>query len=263
MKTYLQNRTFWLTTWLLAALRLTETNATDVFPIAANAECEFAFGAGFDGSNYLVAIQSGTFTNGVISAQLIVRSGGLVGTRILTGESGFWPQVAFDGTNNLITCSGSAANPGFRGQFISKSGDLVTNLTIHSATPRVTSLAYGGGKYLACWSHGNTLMGQLVTPAGELFGTNLAISGTIDQTRISAIAFDGTKFFVVFDGGGNLLTNIYGRFVSPDGSLGETNILIDANAEPSDNSVAVAFDGQNTLRSIKKAISYQLKHRQP
>jgi hypothetical protein len=216
------------------------------FPIATNGTGDMAFGAAYDGANYLVAIQANGFSPGSISAQRISQNAELVGPRIETGQIGTMPHAAFDGVNYLMVWAGSVSKPGFHGQFISPNGSLVGPLlTIDPETPRETSLACGAGKYLACWSDEETLWGRLITPAGQFEGGRFAISGAIDQTRNSAIAFNGTNFFVAFNGSGDLLTNIYGRFVSPLGALASTNIIIDGTPDPSDNPVAVAFDGRN------------------
>ena len=54
-----------------------------------------------------------------------------------------------------------------------------------------------------------------------------------------------TNFLVAFNASGSLLTNIYGQFVSPAGTLIRSNVLIDGTVDPSDNPLAVAFDGRN------------------
>ena len=123
-------------------------------------------------------------------------------------------------------------------------------MTINAVTPSATtatSVAYGGAKYLTCWSDGSTVTGQIVTPGGTLFGPSFTISGAIQRARENAVAFDGTNFLVVFNGSGDYKTNIYGQFVSPAGGLVGSTVLIDSSADPKDNPLAVAFDGTNYL----------------
>jgi hypothetical protein len=224
--------------------------ATTIFPIATTSAIEFAFGAAFDGSNYLVAIQEGSFPQGSITAQLVSQGGALVGSRISAGGSvgslTGGPGVAFDGTNYFMSWAG-AGSTGFRGQFVSKSGGLGAGLSISAVTPSAQSVAYGGGKYLACWSDSSTVSGQLVTPGGTLFGPSFTISGSTERARENAVVFNGTNFFVVFNGGGDYRPNIYGQFVSPAGGLIGSTVVIDSSADPKDNPLAVAFDGTNHL----------------
>ena len=225
--------------------------ADQTFPIATTSAIEFCFwGAAFDGSNYLVAIQEGSFQHGSITAQLVSQGGALVGSRISAGGSvgslTGGPGVAFDGTNYFMSWAGAGAgSTGFRGQFVSKSGGLGAGLSISAITPLAQSVAYGGGKYLACWSDSSTVSGQLVTPGGTLFGPSFTISGSTERARENAVVFNGTNFFVVFNGGGDYRTNIYGQFVSPAGGLIGSTVVIDSSADPKDNRLAVAFDGTN------------------
>jgi hypothetical protein len=220
---------------------------TKVFPIATTSAIESSLGAAFDGSNYLVGINQ---SNGV-TAQLVSREGTLVGSRISTGGSvgslKGGPGVAFDGSNYLMYWAGSGSG-GFQGQFVGKSGLLVgSGLSISSVTPSAQSLAYGGGKYLACWSDSSTVSGQLVSPDGTLFGPSFTLSGSTLNARDNAVVFNGTNFFVVFNGGGDDRTNIYGQFVNPAGDLVGGTVVVNTSTDPCDNPLAVAFDGVNHL----------------
>jgi hypothetical protein len=250
MKTRFPNS--FLLSALIAGLSVASTfffndvRAAGVFPIATTSAIEYSFSAAFDGSNYLVAISQ----SGSVTAQLVSQGGALVGSRISTGgfvgslEGG--PSVAFDGTNYLMVWAG-AGSTGFRGQFVSKSGGLGAGLSISAVTPSAESVAYGGGKYLACWSDSSTVSGQLVTPDGTLFGPSFTISGSTQNARENAVVFNGTSFFVVFNGGGTYRPNIYGQFVSPAGERIGSTVVINNSTDPCDNPLAVAFDGTNYL----------------
>lgn len=234
---------------LLAASWLHNAEATAIFPIATNAAfVEFGISAAFDGSNYLVGVQGDAVAHDRATAQLISTNGSLVGPRISTGQDGGFPRVAFDGTNYFMVWDGAGSNPGIHGQFINKSGALVGSLlTMTTADTSETSIAYGGGQYLTCWSDGDTVFGRLVTPSGAFSGASFAISGGSTRARENAVAFDGANFLVVFNGGGDYRTNIYGQLVSQAGGLVNSNFLIDRNPDPSDNLLSVVFGGTNYL----------------
>src|SRR5208282_6225924 len=76
---------------------------------------------------------------------------------------------------------------------------------------------------------------------------SFTISGSTQNARENAVVFNGTSFFVVFNGSGTYRTNIYGQFVSPAGGLIGSTVVIHNSTEPCDNPLAVAFDGSNHL----------------
>src|SRR5208282_2045211 len=196
MKTHMRN--LFIAFGFAVAFFSGEAKATTIFPIATTSAIEYSLGAAFDGSNYLVGISQ----SGSVAAQLVSQGGALVGSRISTGGFvGSYPQpdveggpgVAFDETNYFMSWAG-AGSTGFRGQFVSKSGALVgAGLSISAVTPSAQSVAYGGGKYLACWSDSSTVSGQLVKPDGTLFGPSFTISGSTQNARENAVVFNGTS----------------------------------------------------------------------
>lgn len=218
------------------------------FTIATTSGIESGFEAACDGSNYLVGIQGGSLGQGPISAQLLSPTGARLGLPLALSESGGMPHLAFDGVNYLMVWDGAKATPGFNGQFVSRTAGLVGPiLRIHPDTPRASSLAFGAGSYLACWSDAAAVRGQFITPQGQFEGTSFLVSGGVQHARENAIGFDGTNFLVAFNGGGNMQPNIYGQFVSPAGTLIGGPVLLDGTPDPSDNPLAVAFDGTNYL----------------
>lgn len=225
--------------------------AGEIFPIANGSAIESGGDAAFDGHNYLIGVQGGPFGEGPITAQLVLPAGTLVRGGISPGKSGGMPRLAFDGANYFMVWAGSEADPGLKGQFVSKAGDLVGSvLNLHptaSLTPTATSVAYGGGKYLACWSDGTRLLGQLVNPDRTLSGASFTVSGSTLEPRENAMVFDGANFFVAFNGGAGNLPNIYGQIVSPQGGLIGGTLLIDDTPDPSDNPLTVSCDGSHYL----------------
>lgn len=257
MNTYLHNLVLRLATGFIAASGLSEADALE-FPIATTAAIESGIQAAFDGSNYLVAVQGGPLGQGIITAQLISQSGGLVTNISIPAESGGMPELAFDGSNYFLVWAGPGGTPGFNGQFISKTGGLTGEVlrigSPCSLSPRAVSVAFGAGKYLACWSDNTTVRGQFVTPNGFLEGGSFLISGAVQRARENAIGFDGTHFFVVFNGSGDIRSNIWGQLVSPAGALINGTVPINNSTNPCDNPLAVAFDGTNYFVAFNEEI---------
>ena len=242
-----------------------EGRAYDEFPIATTTGREMAISAAFDGTNYLVGIQ--TITNGLpsnIAAQMISSTGSTVGALIDTCRTGTGSSIAFDGTNYLMIWEDDIGGHWnefayftIYGQFISKAGAKVGSPFAISSSgiefDGINILSYGGGKYLATYT-------KLINPANGENSDNRYIAGRFIQPngtlgsefRISTgygakntMTFDGTNFFVIWVEDSQD-KEVRGRFVSPTGVLG-TEISINASAAPSDNPLAVAFDGTNYL----------------
>ena len=232
----------------------TVIEVTAEFPVATTAADEFSLAAGFDGTNYLVAID----VDGVeVGAQLVSQSGALVGGFISTGHVGEGDvlSVAFDGTNYLLVWTESGGFVGGRdvyGQFISPAGALVDSAFAITTTQDIDaagSVAFGGGSYLVSYAKRHaavpdtgTIHGKFISPAGVV-GAELDISsssiGRIDAA-LNGVTFDGTNFFVVW----STQEEVRGRFVSPTGGIG-TEVLINPTVPADEIAVGVGFDGAN------------------
>ncbi len=235
--------------------------SSDSFHIATNGAAQ---SFSFDGTNYLIGVESHTSSPPTIGAQMISTSGSKVGSFISTGRTGIATNLAFDGTNYLLTWeddNGGTANgnTGWQvwGQRISKAGALVGDAYQISSSgvwfDGNKSMTFGGGKYLVTYT-------KLIVPANGDASTNRYIAGTIvnpdgskgSEFRISTgfgaasdVGYDGTNFFVIWRED-STDTEVRGRFVSPAGVLGN-EISINASAAPSDNPMSLAFDGTNYL----------------
>lgn len=91
------------------------------FSIAATAAPELALSAAYDGTNYLVGLQ----TQSTVGAQLVSPSGATVGPLITTNRSGVGPVLGFNGTNYLLAWATLDASPFAYGQLVSPSGTTV------------------------------------------------------------------------------------------------------------------------------------------
>lgn len=244
-----------------AILAPAQTSISTPFPIATNWA---SVGAAFDGTNYLVALESDTQTANV-AAQLISQTGARVGPLIAVGRNGqsCCNAVAFDGTNYLMAWEDDQGIKNswtpfmVYGQFISTSGVAlgqpfaITNAGI--SLDGLKSLSYGVGKYLLTYvrlivpangsnSNNRYIAGRIISPDGTM-GSEFRISSGFGAK--SSIGFDGTNFFVTWIED-SLDYEVRGRFVSPTGTLGQ-EISINASPAPSDNPLVVAFDGANYL----------------
>lgn len=218
-----------------------------------------------DGNNFLVALGSDP-TVARVAAQLVSHDGTRIGSPIALGTNGqscCAAGVAFDGTNYLVVweddqgIKNSSSPFAVHGRFISTAGVPVgSDLTL--TTPGiyfdgVSMLAYAGGKYLLTYtrlinpqlgedSTNRYIAGRLIAPDGTL-GAEFRISGGFGAR--SGVTTNGENFFVVW-GEDSKDYEVRGRFVTPGGVL-LNEISINASTAPSDNPVAVSFDGTNYM----------------
>jgi hypothetical protein len=229
--------------------------APQEFPIAATTDHEFGISAAFDGTNYLVGIESAVGCEGDdqgcqsrITAQLVSGStGALVGSRIEVGRTGGTPRMTFDGTNYLMVWPDDAtANDRVYGQRVSKAGQLVGSpFLISQATgserPNLVPAVFDGANYFVVWDSAPARngctdeYGQFVTPAGTLLGSPIKINTTPCGGGGAEATFDGTSILVTWgsewnasgtqsvcwtDGSGYHcdLANIWGQFVTKSGT---------------------------------------------
>ena len=260
MKNNLQSRRFLVLCLLaiVAALFLLPAQAVQVFPIVTNATNNIkqpVHCSAFDGTNYLVGFQIHLQpnTNGRVVAQLVSRTGTLIGSQINTGVSGDPPKgIGFDGTNYLLLWAyngGSSVGQVF-GQLISKAGAVTGSpLQVSQSTnvEEMDAVAFAGTNYLVTWTDARRagsgpgdrdIYGRRVSGSGTPLGGDFKISGAAGAD--SGVAFDGTNFLVTWRDDVND-TSIYGRLVSPSGSFVSSEFVIDGNAFPSDNPSAVMF----------------------
>jgi YD repeat-containing protein len=245
------------------------------FPIATTTGREFALSAAFDGANYLVGIEGDAVAPNNITAQLVSPAGAPVGGRVSVGRTGGAPHVAFDGTNYLLVWNDDAtAQDIIYGQLISKTGVLVNGPFAISAGPiagkgQIGGVVFDGSNYLVLWCNGISqypdasgknwsyaVTGRLVSTTGALVSGEIVL-GTADGTaNIPALAFDGANYLAVWvqnydpallSSQGYSGTNVYGRFLDRSGTPVGGAFPIDADTTPSDNPLAVAFDGSRYL----------------
>jgi hypothetical protein len=262
------------------------------FTIAGTATMENSIGAAFDGTNFLVGISDKPLpdannTNQSITAQLVSKTGTLVGPRITTGAIGGGSLVAFDGTNYLLVYEEITTNT-VAGQFVSTSGalvgspfNIVTSPNRKLGIPR--GLIFDGANYFVAWESDSTagnsdsadIFGQFITPGGAKLGQVVSISTAAHGQRAPSLVFDGTNILAVWADGRNqsacytdgtgkhcLESDIYGQFIAKSGvgaagALSGANFLISSGTLPRDGSpVGIAFDGTNYLVTFSEEVSF-------
>lgn len=252
------------------------------FPIANTSTHEISSGAAFDGTNFLVGIgdkplpPDPTNANQSVTAQLVSKTGALVGPRITTGATGGGdPWVAFGGGNYLLVWE-QGAGGGISGQLVDTSGALV-GVPFAIATPTIGTknnmgfrpVIFDGTNFLVAWFNFNSttgngdtadMFGQFITPNGALLGSVIPISTAVHGQRFPALAFDGANILAIWADGRNQSacdtscyeSDVYGQFITKSGAsaagvLSGSNFLISAGTLPRDNPVSIAFDGTNYL----------------
>ena len=150
------------------------------------------------------------------------------------GFGAYRPNVAWGGPRGLVVWYSSGS--GIFGRFVNRDGLPEGDLIPIASGASGVDLAYGAGNYLLVWFVGTypvlNIMCQLISPAGELIGEPRALTADADCHRWADVAFDGTDFLVVWQGGLNSAPNtIWGQFIAPDGSCaGDTFRICDATA---------------------------------
>lgn len=222
----------------------------------------------FDGTNFLVALQSDT-SNSKVAAQLVSPAGTNIGLPVSLGYEGrscCTSGVAFDGTNYLVAWEEDQGIKNSQlpfmvyGRFVNTSGAAVgAAFAMTSAGisfDGMNMLAYGGGKYLLTYTRliksaygdswtGRYVAGRIISPDG-MMGSEFRISdGFGNGSSVTFNGVNGENFFVVWKEDSKDF-EVRGRFVSPNGTLGR-EVSINASPAPSDNPVSVAFDGVNYM----------------
>jgi hypothetical protein len=260
MKTHIKN--LFIAFGLAVAFFFGQAQATTIFPIVTNANLvELCVGGAFDGTNYLVVLESGTN----LSVQLVSSNGTLIGSPINVGTNPLFPPgvaVSFGRTNYLVVWSDSSISSGVDmfGQFISRSGGkvgsafpLLQSVGVHGfQVIQYQCMAFDGTNFLVGWvdQSDSVLYLQFVTQAGSLLGSEIgATTGSGFPAGEAAMAFDGTNYLGLVQlktSSSPVQFSTYGRFFSRNGSLG-TPFLISQTTSVSHNPLTIVFDGTNYL----------------
>ena len=223
----------------------------------------------FDGANYFVVWDDNrnySMSGADIYGARVDTSGTVFDTLgiAISTETGNQqcPAIAFDGTNYIIVWNDDRSGIDFDiyGARVSPLGVVLdtAGIAIFDANnwfPWFMSVAFDGTNYfVTChsWSDSteHDVYGTRVNTAGIVLDTaGIPISTLADWQFYPMVAFDGTNYMVIWEGGayGGAFVDVFGARVNQSGIvLDTTEILISSQAN-SQEGQAVAFDGTNYL----------------
>jgi hypothetical protein len=222
----------------------------------------------FDGTNYFLIWRE---FDGNLKGQFVNTSGDLVGNSISIAANASIQRpgscsIAIVDTTFLVAFT--KTDDYLYGQFVGKSGSLIGGqIQISSNHAREVSLAYDNTNILVTWVEiipdtDKDIYGQFVSKTGSLVGTNFLIDGGPNYSdNPTSLAFDGTRYFLVFHDQPPLQSKWFmmGRFISTSGEIEETITICDTSLSPLFPSVA--FDNENYLVTWTQLTDMSLRGR--
>jgi len=162
---------------------------------------------------------------GLVAGRAPAQNGGFPIADSLNSEVSI--GAAFDGQNFLVAVQGDASHHSNVGaQLVSPAGTLIGPLISTGRTGGAPLVAFGALDYLLVWTDdmaaNDHIYGQLIGPAGTQ-GPLLVISQVDLPEDIAGVAWNGSNYLVVYHRDVDSVTGlsrVYGRLVSPGGSVG-------------------------------------------
>jgi len=223
----------------------------------------------FDGINYLVCWQDDRNGTSDIYGTRVTQDGVVLdpsGIAISTAENEQGSAaIAFDGTNFLVSwgdmrngfdCDIYGTRVTRDGVVLDSSGIAISAASSHQYSP---SVAFDGANYFVCWtdernsSSSRDIYGARVSQDGVVLDSSGVVISTADNYQWeSAIAFDGTNYFVAWAdkrnfASGDYQHDIYGARVSQDDTVLDPTGIILSTAANYQLVPSVAFNGTHYL----------------
>jgi hypothetical protein len=174
-------------------------------------------------------------------------------------------RIAFDGTNYFVVWEddhGRVGEGDVYGARISSAGSVLDRPPIRISTARESQVdpqvAFDGRNFLVVWSD-DRLKPDPDDPQDDVFGARVTRAGVVldpDGIPIStaegqqydpSLAFDGSRFLVVWTGSGSSFGNIYGTRIATTGKVLDPKGFVISLGSKGRSDPAVAFDGTRYL----------------
>jgi hypothetical protein len=248
---------------LLFNLSQSQTLGTE-FPIETGQDSTFATGFAEDNFKYAIVMRRERGSGAEIVVQFHSKiDHSLVGNPIVLGTTSIpkenfeeaLPQIAFDGNRFLVIWT-DGENGGIKYRFIDAQtfalSGLYSDATLPCYLAGINILHYNSNlnKYFLVSeirsASGYYLIYNFIRPDGYLENSN-QVSG-IPCRKEYSVAYGNSKYLVSFvKESGDYDPEVYGQFLSENGSLIGSTFLIDGSPEPSDDPVYVAYDGSKFI----------------
>lgn len=213
----------------------------------------------FDGTNFFITWRDGRNGEDDIYGARFSSNGDLIGGEIVISTAGGdeWGQeVTFDGTNYFVVWNdyrnGSSDIYGARidqsGNVLDPNGIAVCNALSSQEYPRVSA---GASSYLIVWDD------YRIDPAADYYGGIVGFDGTVldpdgfvikdgpDDQYWGDVDFDGTNWFVIWGGTGDIL----GTRISSLGNILDPGGIVVSPPDSDGYYNRLEFDGTNYLIS--------------
>ncbi len=213
----------------------------------------------FDGTNYLVVwnYQEGDIYGARVSKQgeLLDPEPFVISDAIGAQQS---PAVAFDGTNYLVVWRDSRSGlDDIYGTRVTPSGIVLNTAGIPISTAAeyqfFPDVSFDGTNYMVVWQDQRNgaydIYGSRVNQDGIVLDpAGIQISGATNEQNRPSIDFDGNNYFVAWeDYRSGSAYDIYGSFITPDGTVLNGEGIPISTAADAQSSPSVSFDGTNYL----------------
>jgi hypothetical protein len=172
------------------------------------------------------------------------------------------PAIASDNENYLViwkeVLDSTGESYNIQGIRVSSEGNLIDPQPFPISSgdkENLPAVAFGGGKYLAVWSHESSydIYGALVDTSGTV-SSPLGIGVASGVQTNPQVASDGTDFLVVWEDYGNHWPNldITGKRVTSAGTVSDPGGIFIAATGDTEKLPSVSFDGTNYVVVWKK-----------
>ena len=255
-------------TWNIYGARVTPTGLvldTAGIAISTAASGQYNPALAFDGENFLaVWHDERTSHYSDIYGARVTPAGEVLDADGIAISTAVWfqqcPSLAFDGENFLVVWQDSRNDSDWDiyGARVTPAGAVLDPPGIAISTTAANykwypAVALDGANFMVVWqddrNSGYDIYGARVTPAGVVLDTaGLAVSTATGGQESPALAFDGENLVVGWtDGRNGSNADIYGARVTPAGVVLDPVGIAISTVVGSQESPALAFDGENYL----------------